>query len=80
MTREEQNRLRIELTTRLRALDELAALPEEAHAVSIAVDFGGPILGFPVNNIIRPIIKVLLREEAARLEAIALGVDRKVGP
>lgn len=73
-----RNALRADLTNRLRALDALAALPKAESAESITIDFEGHRVAFNMNAFTRPLVEAVLVEEHARLEAIALGVDRKV--
>lgn len=78
----ERSRLRAELKTRLEALDALAELSwlgEVANVLTLILA-DGEMRTFGVNVATRPHIAAILQEEAARLEAIALGVDRKAGP
>lgn len=77
----ERGTLMAELKTRLEALEKLGELPWLGEVVNVTLAFtSGETRTFSVNAFTRPHTQAILREEHARLEAIALGVDRKVGP
>lgn len=78
MTNEKRNELRNELQTRLDALDELARL-ERRTAREVVIHFeDGSYDTFDLKATARALVADLVAEEARRLEAAALGVDRVV--
>ena len=77
----ERGTLMAELKTRLEALEQMGEMPWLGEVTHVILAFtGGETRTFTVNAFTRPHTQVFLKEEHARLEAIALGVDRKVAP
>jgi len=69
-----------ELQTRLRALEDLPTFPTAKEVPDVSLHCRGGSMRIKVNAATRPLVEAFLKEEHARLEAIALGVDRKVAP